>query len=274
MEKKIVSLLIFVLLINPSWSIAHPHTKQSQYREIECSIKPIDRSKIHPTEGASTSGQVNSSNWSGYASAPSLVNPAVGSVTYVSGNWTVPQLVATSDATYCAIWVGIDGFLDPTVEQIGTSHNWIDGAQQNYVWFEMYPNGAYEIEGFPLNIGDKMAAVVNYAGNDVFHLTISNHTQGVGFAVPISYTTAANTERSSAEWIVEAPFSGGILPLSNFQATNFTGCFAIINGFSGAINNDRWQNDEITMVDGSVVKSEPTPLMVNGTSFEVIWNHQ
>ena len=246
----------------------------SEMEEIECTISPIDRSRIHPKGSAAVtaSGQTVSSNWSGYVAAPTFQQSATGSVTYAAGCWTVPTLSATPDNSYCAIWIGIDGFLDGSVEQIGTSHNWVQGVQQNYAWFEMYPQGAFEIIGFPVDNGDVISARVGYKGNDTFKLVIFNHTKGVSTVIPAWYTTSPGTSRSSAEWIVEAPYSGSILPLSDFQLTTLNYCSAIINGVQGTIGE--WVNDAITMEGWCGVKALPSALLKNGSAFSVAWESE
>jgi hypothetical protein len=217
--------------------------------------------------------QSTSTNWSGYVAATDLSGTSGnGTVTYVAGSWVVPTLATTPDDAYCAIWVGIDGYNSDTVEQIGTSHDWNNGTQQNYAWFEMYPNGSFEISDFPVDNGDVISARVGYKGNDTFKLVISNHTKGVTTTIPTSNTMTANAARSCAEWIVEAPFSGSILPLSDFQKITMNYCSAVINGVSGTINNGHWMNDEITLADSSgTVEAQPTILLKNGSSFQVAW---
>ncbi|MDE3045453.1 MAG: hypothetical protein KGJ02_02255 [Verrucomicrobiota bacterium] len=250
---------------------------ESTMQEIQCEIKPISRSKIHPkgVAFATTSPTMDSvsSNWSGYVAGTSLDGSASANntVTYAAGEWVIPTLLPTSEGTYSAIWVGIDGYMSGTVEQIGTSHNWINGAQQNYAWFEMYPNGAYEINGFPVNNGDIISARVAYKDNGVFKLVMFNHTKGVSTTIPSTYTTSSTVARSCAEWIVEAPYSGSILPLADFQTVTFNYCSAIINGVHGVINNGAWVNDQITMQGSSGVIAQPTNLLKKGDCFQVAW---
>jgi hypothetical protein len=217
-------------------------------------------------------------NWSGYAALTSLTNPTKSSVNDVSGYWTVPALSRSTENSYTAIWVGIDGYSNGTVEQIGTEQDWTSRGQQNYAWFEMYPAGAYEILGFPVDINDQMAAEVKYHGNNIFQLSIINYTKDVYFLVPFSYTTAPNAQRTSAEWIVEAPASGStgqVLPLADFGTVLFYNCRATINGYSGSINNSHWTYDALTMVTTNhIIKSLPSNLSNGGQNFSLAWKHQ
>jgi hypothetical protein len=148
--------------------------------------------------------------------------------------------------------------MNGTVEQIGTSHNCNDDVQQNSAWFEMYPNGAYEITGFPVDNGDVISARIGYKGDNTFKMVLLNHTQGISTTVPSSYTVSTTALRSSAEWIVEAPYSTSILPLSDFQLVTFNNCSAVIDGFSGTISSGNWQSSEITMTGANGAEAQPS----------------
>ena len=243
---------------------------------IECSIDRFERAGASKAIAPFVQVQEStSSNWSGYVSAHSLETEAAGSVTVVSGSWVVPSLVGTQDDTYSALWVGIDGYLNGTVEQIGTSHNWVGGVQQNYAWFEMYPQGSFQITGFPVYKGDHITAEVQYSGNNVFTLTLMNNTKGVHTVIPSAYTTSASAKRSSAEWIVEAPAtSSGILPLADFGATTIRLCNATINGVSGTVSNKNWEYDTINMETNGVIKAKTSALINYGYRFNVNWEHE
>ena len=255
----------------------------SAHTPIECTIIPRPQSESsmsHPhIPGPRTktvpAGQVGSTNWSGYAGATSFTSPAVHSVTAVSGSWIVPTIHASGGNTYSALWVGIDGYTSPTVEQIGTEHDFISGVQQNYVWFEMYPGGSYLINGFPLSPGDVISASVVYSGSNIFVMTIKNDTQNVSYTVPTSYTHSTTALRESAEWIMEAPYYNAILPLSNFVTGYFIGCAATINGIAAPIGNSSWQNIGIEMITNTgAAKDTTSPLLPDKGSFFVTWKHQ
>ena len=267
MKKTSLSLALF--LMSAASLAAESH---GAIQEVEYSLQPIDRSKIHPNGDYATSQSI-SENWSGYAAATDFSgSSADDTVTAVAGSWTVPKLSPVTKNAYCAIWVGIDGYLSDTVEQIGTSHNWVHGKQQNYAWFEMYPNGSYEISGFPLHNGDVITAQVTYTGDNVFALQLINVTQNVSATIPSSYTTSSSALRSSAEWVVEAPYSSGILPLANFKLASFRECSAEINSISGTISNAEWLNTEITMENGNhKVEAQPSSLSDDGAAFNVTW---
>ncbi len=207
-----------------------------------------------------------SSNWSGYAVVEgNLTNPGNYTVTDVKGEWIVPAVSKSHGSTYSAIWVGIDGYSDSTVEQIGTEQDWSGGAVY-YAWYEMYPNASYLIPN-AIYPGDKMTGEVSYASGQ-FTLTLSDSTQGWSFSIS---QTASSALRQSAEWIVEAPWLGKILPLANFGTVTFTGASATLGNTTGTISSSSWVHDAITMVDGTATAT-PSSLSTDGSSFSVAYS--
>lgn len=257
---------------------------EKSHTKIECELEPIVRGAksekeltSHGRDSYHLVGILESSslNWSGYATVPKTRITA-GTVTAVTGSWTVPHLTATPDDAYSSIWVGIDGYSSNTVEQIGTEQDWINGSQQNYAWFEMYPAGSYMLVGFPVDVGDSITANVHYVGRNTFQLTIYNNTKRVYAVIPSSYTRSSNALRSSAEWIVEAPSDGsGVLPLANFVSATLTNCSATISNKTGPINYVLWKFDQLNMVtSGGTVKALTSNLVNSGKGFTVLWEHE
>lgn len=257
-----------------------------------------------PTQ--STGSTVASQNWSGYAVVSgSTSRPQVGAVTQVCASWTVPTLSAPTGTlltqgtrTYSSSWVGIDGYspISNTVEQLGTESDWVVGqGQVNYVWWEMYPEGAFEITGFPCNAGDSFTAYVSYKAGLTYpwQLVLINNTRRV--ATMINVLTRFTTTRSSAEVILEAPYSGQVLPLSNFGTETFApttgpsltvsgtsflsnvGAQATINGVvSGIADGTRSDRvvSPINMVSSATnggYKAQVSSATNNGKNFSVQW---
>lgn len=214
-----------------------------------------------------------SSNWSGYAVETNLMTPQNNAVTDVKGQWVVPAVNPSSGNTYSAAWIGIDGYSDNTVEQIGTEQDWINGAPSYYAWFEMYPKWGYLINN-PVSAGDTMSAEVKYIGNNQFVLTL-NDVSSVHSPWTFSITQkAASARLQSAEWIMEAPWSGGVLPLANFSTVNFSNAQATLNGHSGPIDDKAWKKDCITMNDPHGGTATPSSLKDsnNTSSFSVTYS--
>ncbi len=276
MKKLLLSLLFILVLTSYSYSQIPDH--YHHFKRIDCELRPIkrtNRNTVTPLKPLIRIREDTSLNWSGYAVATNLITPQTGSVKNVSGSWVVPKLKSVKGNAYSSIWVGIDGFSSNTVEQIGTEQDWVNGEQISYAWFEMYPRNSFEIVNFPCSPGQKISAEVIYKGNGVFQLTIYNATREVYFQVPTSYTKVSGAKRNSAEWIVEAPSTNTVLPLSNFGTVQFTNCSTTVNGITGAINNGHWKHDPLTMeTSGGIVKAQPSALSAGGTSFSVTWHHK
>ena len=230
--------------------------------------------RIPVKEGTST-------NWSGYAVETNLTTPQKGAVTDVKGTWIVPAVSgSTSETSYSSIWIGIDGYASNTVEQIGTDQDVINGVPTYYAWFEMYPKYPFNLNTtlYPVQPGDTITAEVKYDGKN-FILTISNANSSMHGRSKIKGWTFSTTQksasanRSSAEWIAEAPWSSKVLPLANFGTATFTSASATLNNITGSISNSAWQNDAIKMINSSgAPKATPSGLSPDGSSFSVTWN--
>jgi hypothetical protein len=228
-----------------------------------------------------------SGNWAGYA-----VTGDDGSVTSVSGSWTVPTVTGSKrETSYSAFWVGMDGFNSPTVEQIGTSSDLRSGRATYYAWYEFYPlQPMMQISAneFSVSPGDTISASVTYSSN-TFTLTITDETH------PDTYTTSMTVsqlgytpKRNSADWIAEAPYSGRILPLANFGTVYFgtdytqisATCTATIGSSTGPIGS--FVPSDVQQISmGSLsyhrhtttisYKAKTSDLSGDGTSFSVDW---
>jgi hypothetical protein len=211
-------------------------------------------------------------NWSGYAAVgASLTAPTPGVVTDVDGTWRVPAVALgkKSQTLYSSVWVGIDGYANGTVQQIGTEQDSLKGHAVYYAWYEMYPAAPVTIPR-TVSPGDTMTAEVRYAGSNQYVLTLADSTAGWSYTTTQTSTVA---ERSSAEWVVEAPSLGRVLPLADFATVTLTGCTAKLGGTTAPIGN--WLNDKMTMVTRrGAVKAQPSDLSGGGSSFSVTWYHQ
>jgi hypothetical protein len=226
-------------------------------------------------------GAVEAFNWSGYA-----VTGAVGSVTDVKGSWTVPAVTcAAGETSYSSFWAGIDGYSSSTVEQTGTDSDCQSGTPTYYAWFEFYPHPLFIINSLTISPGDVISAEVHYnSSTRQFTASLVDETSGQSFSTS---TKLRSAQRSSAEWIAEAPSSaGGILPLADFRTAVYgvdnTGVpntsYATVSGVTHPIGQfDPNSIQTITMVsilDGTTVKAAPSSLstgILPGTSFSDMW---
>jgi hypothetical protein len=214
--------------------------------------------------------QWDSTNWSGYA-----VTGPTGSVTDVKGSWTVPSISGACPAAsqYSSFWVGIDGFSDNSVEQIGTDSDCQNGQAVYYAWFEFYPHPSFIINSVPVQAGDTIHAEVKSVGRNQYTVSITDITTGHAF----STTTKVNAQRSSAEWIAEAPSgSGGILPLADFGTVFFDASSATVGATTAVIGSKSFANNlqEITMVsqkDGTTIKAAPSAVVAGSANFSDTW---
>lgn len=198
-----------------------------------------------------------STNWSGYAAYN-------GTASDVKGSWVVPGVTCGSQNTYSSAWVGIDGYNDGSVEQTGTEQDCINGVASYYAWYEMYPKPGYRIP-LNVNVGDVITGEVKYQ-NGTFVLTLAS-SNGGNFSTS---QKSGKAKRLSAEWIMEAPYSGGVLPLANFGTANYSASNATLSGNSGTISS--FTNDQINMVNSNgQLKDQTSSLSPDGSSFSVQW---
>jgi hypothetical protein len=226
-----------------------------------------------------------SNSWSGYVAATNIAQPQIGSVSAVYGSWIVPAVTGPSQGiTESSIWVGIDGWGNSTVEQVGTGENVVNGRPVYNAWWEMYSKGDGQPEQIITSMtvmpGDSITASVQYiAGggpSGEFYLSIiDNSRPNDSFS---TYQTSAQTQdpqaqRQCAEWIVEAPtLNGKITTLANFARVTFTNASAVINGVSGPINADSWQSQAVNMASNGVSQDTTSGLTSSGTGFVVTYD--
>ena len=212
-----------------------------------------------------------STNWSGYA-----VTGADGSVTDVKGSWIVPKVSCTAGApdSYSSFWVGIDGYGSNTVEQIGIDADCVSGKEAYSAWFEFYPHWPSTINTVEVVPGDTISAEVSYSAKGQFTVTLTNVSQHPHQSFSIS-TKMPQAKLSSAEWIVEAPSSSGVLPLANFGLAEFGRdytsqaftCYATVNGNAGSIGSFNPNAIQIDMVTSSGLNAQTSALSKDGLSF-------
>jgi hypothetical protein len=228
-----------------------------------------------------------STNWSGYVA--NLSSSAPNSVMAVSGSWVVPTVTGPRHGSfYSAAWVGIDGNSDSTVEQTGTEADVINGVPRYYAWWEMYSSGLQQPEQvisssiMTIHPGDAITASVRYAGSGNFVLTINDTTRNESFTTTQNTTTTQSptAQRSSAEWIVEAPtVAGRQASLANFQTVTFSNASATMDPgagpHTGSISDPAWQVEVYDMVSQNgpflTLLDSTSSLNSAGTQFTVTY---
>lgn len=209
-------------------------------------------------------------NWSGYADQETGSN----TVSQVSGSWTIPSVTCLprpyqNQDAFLANWVGIDGYNDQTVEQLGSATQCFEGVEYYYVWYEMYPAGTVE-EGTTACIdnnidcpqpGDQITASVTVTpgseGENNYKLTLTDRTRpDESFSTTASCATSTCLD-SSAEWIVERPAVQPpppapiqILPLADYYKTVFNSASLVSGGKLTSVGRFRHGSvNDIAMTD-------------------------
>jgi hypothetical protein len=162
-------------------------------------------------------GEVTTENWSGYAVT------AGAPYTSASATWQVPDVSYDGGSTpygyeYVFNWVGIGGYGDATLIQLGTeSVVSTSGARSFYVWYELYPAVAQPISlsvkpGDIITASLECAAACSPSSVQTWLLTMTNETAGWTWTQSFHYQSSM----ASAEWITEPPYYNGILPLADY----------------------------------------------------------
>jgi hypothetical protein len=205
-----------------------------------------------------TATQNNNPYWSGYATY------STPNVTAVAGTWVEPQVI--NGGSEASIWVGIDGYGNNTVEQLGvaTSES-SNGATVCTPWIEFYGDAvSLDINGKPMGqlqgpfysqknisalsgggsftvqVGDTVSAEISLVAgtSNSFLFQMTDKPANGGPVKTFSITETMEyvvPQRSSAEWIVENP-NFGAQPFATFTPVVFTGAWATIDGTTGGVN--------------------------------------
>ncbi|HXW89726.1 MAG TPA: G1 family glutamic endopeptidase [Terriglobales bacterium] len=218
-------------------------------------------------------GLVESYNWGGYAVTGTDFTDAKGS-------WVVPAVnCAASPNAAVAFWVGIDGFSDTTVEQTGVAVVCEQNAAVYFAWYEFYPSALVVISNITVTPGDTFAGEVSYSSaTSEFTATLTDVSTGASYSIA---QAVAGAERSSAEWIVEAPDAvTGILNLAKFGRAFFGADFtgqagtnqATDSSVSGVIKKFGSAVQAITQIDWLLFTEQtPSALSRDGSSFFNNW---
>jgi peptidase A4-like protein len=195
-----------------------------------------------------------STNWSGYTATG-------GTYKSVSATWVQPAVTCSSGNQYSSFWVGLDGYSSNSVEQDGTDSDCSGGTPQYYGWYEMYPHPSHSF-GSSISPGDTISASVTFSGTNSYTLTLADETKGWSTSTTKKLSKAA---RSSAEVIIEAPYSGGILPLADFGTVKFSD--SLVDG--SAIGN--YSPVSIDMTNTSGTGKDTISSLSGGENFSGTW---
>jgi hypothetical protein len=211
---------------------------KKQHAQWLTSLSCISTGLTHKlqTSGGTSARPVNtiaSGNWSGYQ-----INQPVR---YVQSGWNVPTVVApnpgySTRGYYSSTWTGIGGGFNGgtgALIQSGTTQDVsAAGVASYYGWYEIVggtgdTHGEVRVANLPFHPGDVGGGVSLWnSSTGQAQIGVCNFSYGTG-GTCISFTLTSSAPSSTAEWIVEAPYGGGILPLANFgSVTFFNGCWS------------------------------------------------
>lgn len=215
-------------------------------------------------------GLATSPNWSGY------VVQSMNKFTQVVGSWVQPAVACNGElaGSKSAVWVGIDGYQNTTVEQIGTEANCVGDAPAYFAWWQMYPTPFTKLDtsSNPVRPGDRLTAWVSRSGD--------SYTLSLASSEGWSYRTVqiGNDSDSSAEWVVSSPplcSTCGTAALSDFGKVEFTQARAAAG--SGLLPISAYPQNgpvRLEMVGASeVTRAWPSILGPDGEGFGVAWRH-
>jgi hypothetical protein len=213
-------------------------------------VSPNAQHRAAPRAAKGTLTSAPSINWSGYADSESGTN----TVSYVSGNWTLPAVQCLpapyqNQDAFLANWVGLDGYSNGTVEQLGTAAQCYEDVTYYYVWYELYPANTVE-EGTAACInnntdcpepGDQISASVTVkpagGGQNNYTLRLVDHTRPQESFSTTQQCATAICADASAEWIVERPAAVPpppapvqVLPLADFTTASFSHASVVSGG--------------------------------------------
>lgn len=135
----------------------------------------------------------------------------------VTADFKVPTVTCTSAQSKASFWIGLDGYGNGTVEQVGITTD-CDQSYPNYgEFYEMWPNNPQY--PFRVNPGDSIAMSVTYDSGH-WNLAEKDLTQPTEkFNLPLTCPSGKVCENMTAEAVLEAA-SG--THLSKFTTTGFT----------------------------------------------------
>jgi hypothetical protein len=229
-----------------------PHVPLKFHRNPDGSVKHGPR------------GEADTENWSGYAVT------STAPYTSASGTFQVPEIKndgTTGDIEWIAQWVGIGGYFDATLIQLGIS-GLVDpsGSTYYYPWYELIPAGSLPVN-HPVTPGDIVTASLQCVAAcsptevQTWELKMTDETAGWSWMQTVQYQSSLG----SAEWILEAPWLNGELPLADYVQANFADIEA-----NGLNPNVSVAANGIQMSDPWGETSNPS-YPANGDDFSSCW---
>lgn len=194
--------------------------------------------------------------WAGYAVTGG------GPYTTISGSWNVPAMDCSHGGGDASPWVGIDGWGNGTVEQIGIDLDCRNGQGSYHPWVEMYP-GPSDYFHERVRAGDTLTASVSVSDGT---WTLTERDSTAGWSKTFHRRPKHTPQQASAEAIVEDVGNGGAPPVPDFNTVSFSS--VSVDGASLASAGSAHQTS---------LERNSTPLTsesgLSGGNFSVTWLH-
>lgn len=220
-------------------------------------------------------GQLTSRNWAGYVALP---QGSTKTFTSVSATWVQPKVTCPTKDAWVVFWVGLDGWLNNSVEQGGSSARCVDGVPQYRTWWETFPTNAIQTVD-TIAPGDTITASVTYSpASGRFTIVVKDVTNGKAFTRSVLCGSGATCDRTSAEVIAEDVGRFGTdayFPLAKYAPTTFTKVLIRNQAKrAGAFASAAWSNNAVTETSDGVTYATVGPLSAGGKRFTATWRHQ
>jgi hypothetical protein len=242
------------------------------------------------------SANVSTNIWGGYVA----LAPEDGQFTSVEGTFKVPKVKCPPTRNYprsesgsgnAALWVGMDGYGNHVVEQIGITSECLDNsantgkgngttpskkprfASRYHAWWMNYGGGDYSsVLKFPVHAGDVVDTSVAYKGGNNFLMELNNRTRHRKFrkmtTCILENTVNEPCPRISAEWIVERSGNGA---LANFGSAQFSNAEAVSTSSPDKKSIFELSGFAIDMVQDKTLLESNSQLGSDGESFSMDW---
>ena len=206
-----------------------------------------------PRDGRAHSDQT----WGGYAVTGA--NP----YTKITGSWTIPAMNCSGGGGDASPWIGIDGWSDNTVEQIGVDLDCINGTGSYHPWVEMYP-GPSDYFKDTIHAGDTLTASVSITNGK---WTLTESDPQTGWTKTFHPQAKGTPKYTSAEAILEDVGSGAVPPVPGFGTVTFSSVTV-----DGSPLASAGTPHKTTLERGSTPLSKESAL--SGGGFSITWLHR
>jgi hypothetical protein len=206
-----------------------------------------------------------------------MVGTAAGhGFTCVEATWLQPSIrchgLSPQSVTY---WVGLGGYDETGLVQIGTESTCVNGHRLVSAWRESLPRQHFSVRlGLGIRVGHKIRAQVRWLGGTRYRLIVVDLSNGQHLTVDDSN---AGVHRTSAEWIAEAPTGGcpkhcHVVKMPEFGTVTFLDAWATVAGRRVPLDGYGFTHVKMTMETSSgAVRSRVVSVAPSGTSIEVRW---